>query len=72
MFDLQSLQKLIKNYVPSIIYQTSSKIAEYKNPVVNYHPQSDDKYYQGVLPSKLEIREFLLDQNKEAVTQKIK
>ncbi|MFN3996012.1 MAG: hypothetical protein ACK4GR_05745, partial [bacterium] len=55
------------NIVPEIILKTSKVVFESQSPTINYHPQSDDKYYPSILPSKLEIREFILEERKEEV-----
>ncbi|MFN3478087.1 MAG: hypothetical protein ACK4ZM_01820, partial [bacterium] len=55
------------NIVPEIVLKTSKIVFESQSPKINYHPQSDDKYYPSFLPSKLEIREFILEERKEEV-----
>ena len=53
--------------ISSIVYKLSDKFIEVDNPIVNYYPQNEDKFYQDQLPSKLEIREFILENKKEEI-----
>ena len=56
MFDLSKLVNL--NY---LMLKYSQNRKELNNVVINYHPQNIDDYYQDVLPTKLTIGEFILN-----------
>jgi hypothetical protein len=56
MFDLSKLVNL--NY---LMLKYSQNRKELNNVVINYHPQNIDNYYQDVLPTKLTIGEFILN-----------
>jgi hypothetical protein len=56
MFDLSKLVNL--NY---LILKYSQNKKELNNVIINYHPQNIDNYYQDVLPTKLNIGEFILN-----------
>ncbi|MCS7165684.1 MAG: hypothetical protein RMJ51_05370 [Candidatus Calescibacterium sp.] len=59
-------------FIPNILYANSSKIMEFQNPMVNYHPQNHDQYYQDTIPSYIEIREFNLEENKQKIAEYIR
>ncbi len=71
MFNLQ-IQNLLNGVLPKIMYDVSEKVAEFDNPTINYHPQNEDKFYKTTLPSKLEIREFILEKNEDKLKEYIK
>jgi hypothetical protein len=56
MFDLSKLVNL--NY---LMLKYSQNKKELNNVIINYHPQNIDNYYQDVLPTKLTIAEFILN-----------
>jgi hypothetical protein len=56
MFDLSKLVNL--NY---LMLKYSQNKKELNNVLINYHPQNIDNYYQDVLPTKLTIGEFILN-----------
>lgn len=60
------------NIVSSIIYKVSDKVLEFNKPTINYHPQNIENYTQTILPSNLEIREFVLENKKDLVEEMIK
>jgi hypothetical protein len=56
MFDLFKLINI--NY---LMLKYSQNKKELNNVIINYHPQNIDNYYQDVLPTKLTIGEFILN-----------
>jgi hypothetical protein len=68
MFDLSKLVNL--NY---LMLKYSQNRKELNNVVINYHPQNIDNYYQDVLPTKLTIGEFILnDEIKKSIENDLK
>jgi hypothetical protein len=68
MFDLSKLVNL--NY---LMLKYSQDKKELNNVIINYHPQNIDNYYQDVLPTKLTIGEFILnDEIKKSIENDLK
>lgn len=61
MKDLSKIISLLN--LGDLMLKYSQNKKELKDTVINYHPQNIDNYYKDVLPTKLTIAEFILDDN---------
>ncbi len=70
MDNISEVKKILNDSsnLANLMLKYSKNNKELDNIYVNYHPQNIDNYYQDVLPTKLTIAEFVLDDN---VKQKI-
>ncbi len=71
MFDLSKVLSFID--LNRIMLKYSQNKKELNNVIINYHPQNIDNYYQDVLPTKLTIGDFVLnDEAKKGIENDLK
>jgi len=72
--DKLNIGEVLSKFIPSLIVSNSKEIkAFYPGTKINYYPQEEDKFFTSQAISKLEIREFNLDDNtKKKIEQDLK